>query len=378
MNKNKISRAAVIVIAMLILISSAVFAESDIVAKVNGTDITAEQFVESARYARFEIIQEYDYMYQVYSMYGIPIDDAFNQQYINELSEENKAQLGQRALNQLTYNLVLDSEAQKANVTVSDDEVTASMKEMFGFGEDQTAAADTSATLGAESVEVGGVEPEINKELEFQQTVDEFFSTRIDGAFTQDFFRKQIYYMLLENKLLEETVFKDQVFEDEMVSARHILVETEDKAQEILDKLAAGEDWNTLAAENSIDTSNKDTSGDLGWFSRGTMVLPFEEAAFALEPGEISGIVKSDFGYHIIASDGKEVRPLEGEAIDNAKYALYQAWFDKVNAEADIETFDGWLDLVPNEPEFTPYPVQPTSVPEAEAAEPIVEATTAP
>jgi parvulin-like peptidyl-prolyl isomerase len=72
------------------------------------------------------------------------------------------------------------------------------------------------------------------------------------------------------------------------------------KAEEVLAKLRAGGDFAALAKENSADPSNKDKGGDLGWFGRGMMVKPFEDAAFALKPGELSGIVETQFGYHII------------------------------------------------------------------------------
>jgi hypothetical protein len=76
--------------------------------------------------------------------------------------------------------------------------------------------------------------------------------------------------------------------------------QTKAKAEEVLAKLRAGGDFDALAKEHSGDPSNKDKGGDLGWFGRGMMVKPFEEAAFALKPGELSGVVETQFGYHII------------------------------------------------------------------------------
>jgi len=76
--------------------------------------------------------------------------------------------------------------------------------------------------------------------------------------------------------------------------------QTKAKAEDVLAKLRAGGDFAALARENSVDTSNKDNGGDLGWFGRGMMVKPFEDAAFALKPGELSGLVETQFGYHII------------------------------------------------------------------------------
>jgi hypothetical protein len=80
------------------------------------------------------------------------------------------------------------------------------------------------------------------------------------------------------------------------------------KAEEVLAKLRAGGDFAALAKENSGDPSNKDNGGDLGWFGRGMMVKPFEDAAFALKPGELSGIVETQFGYHIIKLDERRTQ----------------------------------------------------------------------
>ena len=381
MKKFKLLLMFIVIFTVASLINTTVTAEDEIVLKINGTDITADQFIEAAKYKRFETIQEYDYMVQIYSMYGIPIDETFNQQYSSRLSEEGSQVFGQQVLNQLAYNVILEDEAIKAGISVSDEETKAYLKQMFGYGEDTTDTATTDSTgLGSEIVEVGGEEPEINKDIEFQNAYDNFFTTEIGDTFSKAFFENQVYLMLLENKLLEESILKDHVFEDEMVSARHILVETEELSREVLDKLAAGEDWDALAAEYSMDTGNKDDGGDLGWFSKGMMVLPFEEAAFALEPGSISEPVKSDFGYHIIALDAKEIRPLEGDALENAKNAVYQAWFEKVNSESEIESFDNWIDIVPTTPEFVPIEIQATEEPviEEEIVEEPLETTTAP
>ena len=83
------------------------------------------------------------------------------------------------------------------------------------------------------------------------------------------------------------------------IRCAHILVRNEVQAKEILDKLAKGEKFATLAAQYSLDGSGK-RGGDLGMFGRRVMVREFETAAFSLEKGQVSGIVKTQFGYHII------------------------------------------------------------------------------
>ena len=83
------------------------------------------------------------------------------------------------------------------------------------------------------------------------------------------------------------------------VHCAHILVEKLSLAQEINTKIANGESFANLAKQYSIDSSKK-RGGDLGFFGRGTMVQEFEKAAFDLEKGQVSNIIKTQFGYHII------------------------------------------------------------------------------
>ncbi len=83
------------------------------------------------------------------------------------------------------------------------------------------------------------------------------------------------------------------------VHCAHILVEKLSLAQEIKAKIANGESFANLAKQHSIDSSKK-RGGDLGFFGRGMMVQEFEKTAFVLEKGQVSDIVKTQFGYHII------------------------------------------------------------------------------
>ncbi|MEJ2280751.1 MAG: peptidylprolyl isomerase [Candidatus Bathyarchaeota archaeon] len=83
------------------------------------------------------------------------------------------------------------------------------------------------------------------------------------------------------------------------VHCAHILVKTEKEVNQVLERIKKGEKFSAIAKDISICPSKK-RGGDLGTFGRGQMVKDFENAAFALEKGQISGIVKTQFGYHII------------------------------------------------------------------------------
>lgn len=104
--------------------------------------------------------------------------------------------------------------------------------------------------------------------------------------------------------------------------ARHILVETEDKAKEIKAELDAGGDFEALAKANSTDPGSAANGGDLGWFGLGMMVKPFEDAVVALAPGAVSAPVQTQFGWHLVQL--VETRAAAVPTIDEVREDLAQ------------------------------------------------------
>ena len=162
----------------------------------------------------------------------------------------------------------------------------------------------------------------------------------------------EVYKTNLLAEKLQEEITKDMVPVEDQVWARHILVETEEEAQNVIDLLNAGEDWNALAAEYSTDETNKNNGGDLGWFSASTMVAPFADAAFALEEsGQISAPVQTDFGWHIIQLVGKRQAQMSETAFQQEKATVFADWLaEQRNAREDIVIHEDWAKYVPSTP----------------------------
>lgn len=152
-----------------------------------------------------------------------------------------------------------------------------------------------------------GFENKAEVKEQLQYVVDEFLAREY---LTQSVAEKVVVAEDDARRYYEKNLDKFAVPEE--VQARHILVrvpfggsdvekrEAKEKATNILEWLRKGEKFETLAARYSEDPNSKDNGGELGYFPRGKMPKAFDSAAFSLKPGEISDIVETDHGYHII------------------------------------------------------------------------------
>ncbi len=124
----------------------------------------------------------------------------------------------------------------------------------------------------------------------------------------------------------------------EQVHARHILVASREEAEEILQQLAAGAEFAELASLLTLDLSTRPAGGDLGWFPRRYLAVPeVEAAAFDLEPGQISGIVPSRLGFHIVQTLERGERPLSPDALRRLQALAVEDWLAAQRQTAVIE-----------------------------------------
>jgi peptidyl-prolyl cis-trans isomerase C len=208
--------------------------------------------------------------------------------------------LKQQAVANLVNRTLLTQAADRENITVTDEQVDAKYDEIKGnFPDEETFIAQ----LGRSNMTPDEFRVEVERGLKLEELVG--FKTAGAGAPTEE----------------EAREFYDSNTErfstPERIRTSHILIKVEEtdseivreqkkaKIEELHARLVAGEDIATLATENS-DCPSKSKGGDLGFFGRGQMVKPFEDAAFALEPGEISPVVETNFGYHVIEVTEKE------------------------------------------------------------------------
>ena len=265
------------------------------VATVNGTPISQEVLDENYNM----VLRQYE------SYYGLDVT-----------ADDLKLEVRNAMLNELIMNELLLQEAEKREIVVSDEEVTAYIDDMVAgnYGGSQ---ADFEAAL-----EQVGMTPE----------------------YYQDSVKESMIITELQNDLVNhpETV--------DVIKERHILVETEEEALGIIARLDAGEDFAALAKEHSLDTGSAANGGDLGYFATNgattsKMVDEFTAGAVALEIGEYSKTpVESQFGYHIILVEDKqaEVNLLEeGEKYSEVLSGIYRYGLDNLAAslmeKAEVE-----------------------------------------
>ncbi|MBY0011087.1 peptidylprolyl isomerase [Paenibacillus typhae] len=257
---------------------------------------------------------------------------------------------GESTLQNLITTTLVDQEAKKANITVTDEDINAEIEDLktqFG-GEDalNSALAQSSMTLDDLKAQMP-LQVEIRKLLEPKVTVtDEDIKTYFN-----------------DNK----ATFN----QEEEVQASHILVATKEEADAIVKQLKDGADFATLAQEKSSDTGSKDKGGDLGFFKKGDMVTEFSDAAFALKVGETSGAVKTDYGYHVIkVTDRKEAHEytLEEKKEEIKKTLISQkvsemssTWLQDLTTNAKI------TNTLTDEPEASATP-EASAAPEATEA----------
>lgn len=154
----------------------------------------------------------------------------------------------------------------------------------------------------------------------------------------------------------------DEFVKPEQVHARHILVNTREEAEEILKQLQGGSDFAELAKERSTDAVSAEQGGDLGFVQRGEMVKAFEDAVFAMSPGQIEGPVETEFGYHVIKVEEKrdatqatfeEAREEIRDTLLAEKATPIQLVIEDLRSKAKVEIF--WKDYGPLDVGTSPH-----------------------
>jgi parvulin-like peptidyl-prolyl isomerase len=410
--------SAVVIIAVLGLVVYGIVDQNFLkarrpVAIVNDEKITVSEYQGQTRLARYNLIQTAQRLYQLAQIMG---NDPGSQASVANQLQSIDGQLfpqaiGRQIIDQLVDGLLIQQEASRLGITVSEDEVNKELEEVFGFyrlgtptptvthvlpktstlsplQESLIPSTPTSSTSLIPTSEITTTEivEDNTQSLESSPTpIDELTPTLTATTgptatpFTQQAF-EEIYQDAIANLSEEYGIsesdlkrgFKDHLYSEiildiitkdiectqEQVWALHILIDEEVLAKNIKTRLDEGEDWSLMATTYSTDTSNKDKGGDLGWFGQGVMVPEFEQAAFKLEVGETSEPIETDFGFHIIRILGHEERPLTEDACQGIRSEKFQEWLAELRENSNIIINEFWTDVAPTEPSLPANIVQ--------------------
>jgi parvulin-like peptidyl-prolyl isomerase len=326
--------------------------EREIVAYANGLPAYREDF-EGAKAA---ILSQYA---QMYAQFGMSIDSFLEgaEGRMFELSIEAEA------LYRVFGTLLIEAEADRRGIRPSEEEVQAEFERQYAAvleaqGWDEATLESYLASVGRtlEDFKQSGLES-----VEWQLTVlavteaiagtiettDEELATyfeehRSDYATEEQLQASHILFGTSDEDL---QAYLDAHAEEyaidgvtpELEDVRDQLIEAiRGDAETVLAEIEAGADFAELAQEHSTGPTGPN-GGDLGWFGRGMMVEPFEEAAFALEVGETSGLVETQFGYHIIRLTDRQ------EAFDPELEDVIDQVRDDLESEIRTERMESWL-----------------------------------
>ncbi len=400
--------AVVAILLGYVLIDRYIIEPNTTVARVGETEIKAGEFRSSTTYSRLNMLNQAT---QYVNYFG----DTGKQYALSLILQiKDPTIVGENVLNQLIDEVIISEEAANRNITVSDEEVQQELQEQFGFYPEGTytptvtttpvytptwsaaqfalidptdtpvpsstptetpegwvptatdvpegsptdvpATATVEPTVGPDPTEtpIPTITPTptpFTERLYNKEVKDYLDSLSVYGISRSDI-ERIIYNELLRDKLIAD-VTKDLEPTEEQVWVRHILVDSEEVANEVKTKLDDGADWHDIAAEYSTDESNKDNGGDLGWIGADDSYdEDFLAGAFALtEDGQISDPVESQFGWHIIQLVSKATNSVSSSKFTQIKQNFFTDWLEEIRTSRDdIVISDDWTKYCPDTP----------------------------
>jgi len=333
----------------------------EVVARVGDTNITLGAMADKMKYHLRTLDKQIDFARnQLYSIQAQAQKDSsmsfmvqYAQQQLQQLQQQRvQVAMGSTIMEEMIEHELIKQEAQRRGITVTAADIDAEIQRQFQPTArepsspitDTTAITSTSATTDTVApsptvTDTPGptatpIPPDAWK-TEYENTLTTFGIS--DAEFRRYTMEPQVWRDRLQ-KVMAEAVPKT----GEHVHARHILVDTEEEAREILAQLKGSPpaSFEDLAREKSTDTASKEQGGDLGWFPRGAMAADFEAVAFSLQPGEISDVVTTTYGFHIIKVEGRDPnRPYDEEQLQRLQDEAFNNWLMQRRQSPDVHRF---------------------------------------
>ena len=371
------------------------------VAKVANNAITTKQFQTFARYERLQYIQQYQQYQQFAQLFGSDQTSlSYIQQYLSQIEYQlEPTNLGQTTLDYLIANQIIQQEADKRGITVTDAEIDKALQDYFGYYPNGTpTTAPTSALVPTSTLNPTQIKlvpptsttiptstetptPVITATQEIATPIPtsavipttpaptstplptstpytlsgyqsdfKTYMTNIHSfaSLSESDFR-WVFRMQLLRKKVFDAITTDISREQDQVWARHIVVIDQVQADSVYSRLANGGDFVTIATEVYSGTSN---TIDLGWFGIGTLKdTNAEKIVFNMQIGQISEPIQTANGWEIYQVLGHEVRTLTDSQYDTLKQTEFQNWIDLQKLTENVQS------LIPGKPRCLQAPL---------------------
>ena len=390
MNRLVLIVTGVIAAVIILILAGAFLIEGVIqpnqaVASVNGQNISTRDFQKRVVFDRWRtgtlLASVYNQFGPQYAEQLFTSQQSPYAQLYQQLSFPTT--MGQAVLDEMTEWLLVQQYAKANNITVSDEEVNKKMFDFFGYNPNPQTATPTqtpsttptplvsptpTATLTVTPAPSQTVTPTVTpiptgvptatpgpteQRQDFEKTSKNYFEQAAKATSLTEAEIRQIFYeQTIRDKVKEAIAGKPQDQQDQ-IKARHILVDTEEQAKDLMTALQQGELFAALAKASSKDTGSGAQGGELGWKGKGEYVPEFEAAIWSdkAKVGDVLGPIKTQYGYHIIQIEGHEMRTLTDSEKTALQDKIYNDWLTQERKDQNkVKTFDIWIDRVPSNP----------------------------
>lgn len=394
----------IVVLLVVAFVVDGVVRPSQTVATVNGQNISVSEFVQRFRLERalqYNIVN--NALNDAVENFGVDVNQAAQtilgvEPYATYYNEYNNAEImGLRVLDDMVNQRLIEAYATANNITVTDEQIEEKINEIIGYdpeavaliGVDPTPTGEPTVTPTPFVSPTPTTEPTATPEPTATATLEGGITatptttaaptatalpTRSADEVRTDFETRKrdlVSEVASQAGVSEQTVrdyFRLLALQDAIgdiesgdtadmtlyADARHILVETEEAAADIIAALNAGESFSELAKANSTDTGSGAAGGELDWAPVSNYVAEFAEAVRTAEIGAIVGPVETDFGFHIIQVRAREQREATDAEISRARELAFDAWLEELRTEneGNFSTTGAWAENLPNTSDF--------------------------
>ena len=349
-----IAVAALVVVVALIfaggLLYDNVYRANQVVAQVGPDSITATQLLDEIRPQS-----------QALDAQAKQFGGASDQQVSDYLTQQKRS-MPDQVLNDLIDVHLIQQEAARRGISVTPAEVDDKEREtvaQFQASQNPAPTEEPTATPEASPTSEGGaaltsltpavptavptVAPATTptpvptlEESAYGSAVQQFLDK---NSLSEADLRTQLERSLLQDKV-QAAVGQDQVPDTQpQVHARQIVVATSDQANDLLGPLQNGADFAALASANSTDTATKANGGDMGWFAKGMQSSkPIEDAAFSLQPGQLSSVIQDSAGYHIVqVIETDPARAVPADQLTSLRQKAFSDWLTGQRSSQNVK-----------------------------------------